>query len=75
MQIEPDSERSLIETVINECLRRQWSEISQRAVRKVAFRTVWNRRLVEANRFLAAAVVLMSLQFAWATLTLYRLVH
>ena len=75
MKADHSSEQVLDDAAIEEFLRKNWEGITRRAAHKVARRVVWDRRFAHANRFLAAAAVLMSVQFAWGTLTLYRLVH
>jgi len=75
MKTNPDSINVLDDEVIETVLREHWNDIVERSTRKVSSQVIWDRRLVQANRFLVAVAILMSIQSAWATTTLHRLLQ
>ncbi len=64
MQRNPNLLKEHDDAEADEFLERHWSEISNRAARGAAKRIVWDRRIGLVNRFLIAAVLLMTLQMS-----------
>lgn len=73
MQPEFEAEDDLTDAELDRVLSEQWAVISRRAASVTAKKIIVERRIGQANRFLIAAVILMTLQMHWGTLTLLAL--